>query len=323
MSRTFLKKIQIQSNSAINRNSSGDKMKRALVLSGGGARGAFQVGVLKYLKEINWTPDLIFGTSVGAINAAGLGTGMSIDQMILLWQAYRRKKMFRLTLPTLIHSLKSRKRFSPMSDTRPLQKLLETHIRLENLKNAGPEIYISALNMKTGQICYFNKHAVTIKHLMAASAIPGLFGWQYIDNVPYWDAGLMVNTPINPALQLKATEIVAVLHSPVGAFNMEEPRSHMDVAQLVFEHFLIGSYTNALPDTSWQVNPDALCHTTPLPNSPQLQLAANGTRILTVAPTRMLGLRSLLNFSLRQATTLIDEGYNNARIQLKNELTST
>ena len=37
-------------------------MKRALILSGGGARGAFQVGVWKYLREINWTPDLICGT---------------------------------------------------------------------------------------------------------------------------------------------------------------------------------------------------------------------------------------------------------------------
>ena len=295
-------------------------MKRALILSGGGARGAFQVGVMKYLKEINWRPDLICGTSVGAINAVAYGSGMPVDHMIRLWQTYRRKKMFHLTLPTLVRSLKSRKQFSPLSDTRPLKKLLETQLRLDDLKTAGPEIYISALNMLTGQITYFNKHAIKIKHLMAASAIPGLFGWQYIDNVPYWDAGLMVNTPINPALKHNAKEIITVLHSPVGAFKIKEPGSPMDVAELVFEHFLIGSYTNALPDTSWQVNPDDICHTTPLPNSPQLQLAANGTRILTVAPTRMLGFRSLLNFSLRQANTLIEEGYNSARIQLKNEL---
>ncbi len=295
-------------------------MKRALILSGGGARGAFQVGVMKYLSEINWTPDLICGTSVGAINAVAYGSGMSINDMTRLWQTYRRKKMYRVTLPILLRSLKSRKRFSPMSDTRPLKKLLESHLNIEALRTSKPEIIISTLNMITGQLAYFNQHAIKIKHIMAASAIPGLFGWQYIDNVPYWDAGLMVNTPIAPALKLEAKEIIVVLHSPVGAFNTREPRSPMEVAELVFEHFLIGSYTNSLPDSSWQINPDAHCHKTPLPNSPQLQLAAKGTRILTVAPARMLGLRSLLNFSLRQANTLIDEGYNNARMQLKPNL---
>ena len=295
-------------------------MKRALILSGGGARGAFQVGVMKYLNEINWTPDLICGTSVGALNAVAYGSGMSIDQMIRLWQTYRRKRMFRVTLPILIRSLQSRTRFSPMSDTRPLKKLLTENINIDALRNTTPEIIISTLNMMTGQIEYFNQHAIRIKHIMAASAIPGLFGWQYIDNVPYWDAGLMVNTPIAPALKLGAKEIIVVLHSPVGAFNAREPRSPMEVAELVFEHFLIGSYTNSLPDASWKINPDADCHKTPLPNSPQLQLAAKGTKILTAAPTRMLGFKSLLNFSLRQANTLIDEGYNNARMQLKPHL---
>ncbi len=292
-------------------------MKNALILSGGGARGAFQVGVIKYLNEINWVPDLICGTSVGAINAAALGSGITIDQLTRLWKTYRREKMYRVALPIILRSLISRKRYSPLSDTRPLRKLLESHINLNALKNSKQEILISALNMFTNQIVYFNQHAINVQHLMAASAIPGLFGWEYIDGVPYWDAGLMVNTPISPALQLDAREIIVVLHSPVGAFNTKEPKTSMQVAELVFEHFLIGSYTNALPDSSWQNNPDAACHRTPLPNSPQLQLAAKGTSILTVAPTRMLGFTSLLNFSLRQATTLIDEGYNCARMQLK------
>jgi NTE family protein len=296
-------------------------MKRALVLSGGGARGAFQVGVLQYLNEINWQPDMIIGTSVGAINAVAIGSGMSIGQMTRLWQTYRRKKMFRMTLPILLQSLKSRKQFSPLSDTQPLKKLLTENIHISSLKNSKQDIFISTLNMITGQLAYFNQHAIQIDHIMAASAIPGLFGWQYIDGVPYWDAGLMVNTPIMPALKSGAKEIVAVLHSPVGAFHIREPRSHSDVAQLVLEHFLIGSYTNSLPDDSWQINPDAHCHETPLPNSPQLQLAAKGTKIATVAPSRMLGLRSLLNFSLRQANTLIEEGYNCARMQLKSQLT--
>lgn len=292
-------------------------MKRALVLSGGGARGAFQVGVMKYLSEINWKPDLICGTSVGAINAVAYGTGMSNDQLTNLWRTYHRKKMYRVTLPIIIRSLRSRKRFSPLSDTRPLKGLLMEHLKIEDLRKSTTDILITALNMITGQIKFFNQHAIEIDHLMAASAIPMLFPWHYIDNEPYWDAGLMVNTPITPALEKGAEEIIVVLLSPVGAFKQKIPRTPLEVAELVFEHFLIGSYTNSLPNSSWQVNPEAVCHETPLPDSPQLHLSGKGTRIITVAPTRMLGFKSLLNFSRRQADTLIEEGYNNARMQLK------
>jgi NTE family protein len=292
-------------------------MTKALVLSGGGARGAFQVGVMKYLEEMNWKPDLVCGTSVGAVNAAAYGAGLTAERMIGLWKAYHRKTMYRITLPILFQSLNSRQRFSPMSDTQQLKKLLIDHIDISALRNSRAEIIITATNMTTGQIRYFTHHVIGVEHLMAASAIPGLFPWQIIDNEPHWDAGMMVNTPIIPALQHGATEIITVLLSPVGAFPLKAPRTPMEVAELVFEHFLIGSYTASLPDASWQVNPDARVFETPLPGSPQLQLSLKNTKIAVVAPTRMLGFKSLLNFSIRQATTLIDEGYNNARLQLK------
>lgn len=292
-------------------------MTKALILSGGGARGAFQAGVMKYLQEMDWKPDLICGTSVGAINAVAYGSGMSIDRLLDLWRAYHRKTMYRMSLPILIKSLNSRKQFSPMSDTRNLKKLLIDHIDIPAMRNSDVDIIITAINMITGQIRFFTKHVIQIEHLMAASAIPGLFPWQLIDNQPHWDAGLMVNTPIAPALKRGATEIITVLLSPIGAFRQQIPKTPLEVAELAFEHFLIGSYTASLPDTSWQVNPHAKIFETPLPASPQLQLSKIDTRIVTVAPTRMLGFRSLLNFSRRQADTLISEGYNNARIQLK------
>jgi NTE family protein len=292
-------------------------MTKALILSGGGARGAFQVGVMKYLEEKNWRPDLICGTSVGAINAAAYGSGMTIDKMISLWRTYRRSTMYRISLPILIKFLRSRDFFSPMSDTRNLKKLLTDHIDIPALRNSDADIIITALNMITGQVRYFTKQVISIEHLMAAGAIPGLFPWQLIDNQPHWDAGLMVNTPIMPAFKRGAKEIIVVLLSPIGAFRQQIPKTPMEVAELVFEHFLIGSYTASLPDTSWQMNPQAKLFETPLPDSPQLQLSKMDAKIVTVAPTRMLGFRSLLNFSKQQADTLISEGYNNARIQLK------
>ena len=89
-------------------------MSKALILSGGGARGAFQVGVMKYLEEMNWKPDLICGTSVGAINAVAYGSGMPMDRLISLWKAYHRKTMYDISLPILIKSLNSRETFFPL-----------------------------------------------------------------------------------------------------------------------------------------------------------------------------------------------------------------
>ena len=49
--------------------------KRALILSGGGGRGAYHCGVIEYLELIGWKPDVLVGTSIGAINAAAIASG--------------------------------------------------------------------------------------------------------------------------------------------------------------------------------------------------------------------------------------------------------
>ncbi len=295
----------------------GKTIQRALVLSGGGARGAFEVGVMRYLKEAGWQPDLICGTSVGAINGAAYGSGMSVEQMVHLWKTYHRKRMYTITLPAFLRTLLSGRKFSPLSDTRPMRSLLTENIDIAALNNSDTEIIITALNMRTAQIRYFTQRAIGIEHLMAAGGIPMMFPWQYIDNEPYWDAGIMANTPIMPAFERGATEIIVVLMSPVGAMPQRLPKTHREVAELAFEQFLIGSYTVALPNAAWQTNPDADFYDTPLPESPQLQLSMKGVRMATVYPARMLGFRSLLDFSPRQAETLLRDGYVNARMQLK------
>jgi NTE family protein len=292
-------------------------MTRALILSGGGARGAFQVGVMQYLDEIGWKPDMVCGTSVGSVNAAAYGTGMHIDRLIHLWRAYHRKGIFTATPVTLMRSLNSRTRFTAISDSRKMKKLFLDNIDIEALQCCKTDVFISALNMRTGQVTFFKNRVISMKHLMAACAIPGFFPWQIIDGNPYWDAGLMVNSPIIPALRRGAKEIIVVLLSPVAAFDQMPPRTPREVAELALEHFLAGSYTMALPDTSWETNPTADIYETPLPGSARLQLSCGDSRIMVVAPTCMLGFKSLLNFCRLQADRLVAEGYNSARIQLK------
>ena len=289
---------------------------RALILSGGGARGSYQVGVIKYLNEIGWIPDMVCGTSIGAINAVAYGSGMSTDEIEKLWFTYDRRTLKQFSLRGIIGCLKNSCRYAPPADTRTIRKLLEKHIDIDALRKSKTRVLITALNMKTAQIRYFTQNVIELDHLMAATAIPMVFPWQHIDGIPHWDAGLMVNTPLTPALAWKAREIIVVLHSPAGIFDVHEPKTQKQTIDLSIEHVLIGSYMAMLPDDSWQTTPDADTFETPLYGSARMNLALNGAKLRVVAPPKMPGIASMFNYSKKQAGTFMKEGYMNAKMQL-------
>jgi NTE family protein len=292
-------------------------MERALILSGGGARGAFQVGVCQYLQEAGWIPEMVCGTSIGAINAVAIGSGMTLDQMAYFWKIYDRRKLFRNTIQKFILSLFNLRKFSPLMDPAPMRDLLSTLMDLDALRKSSQEIIITAVNLKTSQLRYFNQDMITIDHVMASAAVPMIFPWQFIDGEPYWDGGVMDNTPIIPALEHRAKQIIVVLLSPVGAFNQTLPKSHRQVMELMFEHSLIGAYKSSMVYHACgnKARPvdrgDLPVHFSPYNHCREDQ------SITTVAPTRMLGFRSFFNFSKPQVTQLIREGYDSARQQLK------
>jgi NTE family protein len=66
-------------------------IRRALILSGGGGRGAYQVGVWRRLQEVGWQPDIVCGTSIGAINGALIGSGWDAQRMEQLWGSLHEK----------------------------------------------------------------------------------------------------------------------------------------------------------------------------------------------------------------------------------------
>ena len=292
-------------------------MKKALVLSGGGARGAFQVGVWKYLQEIDWTPDLICGTSIGAVNAAAIGSGMSVERLIHVWRSHNRSEIYRLKG---LQFLKSMRRGTPLKsvlDTAPLRALLTRHLNLEALRRSPIEVVISAVHLATGRLHLYDQDVIEIDHLMASSAMPILFPWQSIHGEPFWDGGVMANSPLFIALERKMEEIIVVLLSPVGHRSLKPPATLREGLELLLEHFLMGSCQTIMPlfnaspadarDDEWPSSLPFAHHVTERPLPPKISV---------IAPTRMLGLSSLLNFSARQVNRLIHAGYHNARHQL-------
>ena len=66
-----------------------ENRRNALILSGGGGRGAYHVGVMRFLEEHEWFPDVVAGTSIGAVNGAAIASGHNSRSLWALWQRLR------------------------------------------------------------------------------------------------------------------------------------------------------------------------------------------------------------------------------------------
>ena len=294
--------------------------EKALVLSGGGARGAYQAGVYRYLSERGWRPDLICGTSVGAINACAIASGMDVETLDGFWRHIAYKNIYVYSIWKKIWRWIFNRGFTPVFDTAPLRKLLGTNLNLNHLKKSDVEVVICAINIVRSKLRFFTNDEITIDHIMASSAIPLLFPWQDIDGQPHWDGGLMENTPLLPALEREAKDIIVVLLSPVGEYDMPVPTSRKKAAELMLEQSLVASYQSFIEGIEFDENlHQRLREQGPLGYLQSLirpRVIPGDTRILTVAPKKMLGISSMMNFSPRQSEELLNLGYEDAKEQL-------
>lgn len=292
-------------------------MKRALIFAGGGGRGAFQIGVWKYLVERNWTPDIICGTSVGAVNAVGIGSGLDVSTLIRLWTTHNRRRMYRLNLGPFLSGLLSGRVLKPLLDNRLFQAVVSDHVDFNALKNSRTRVVISAVNVHTARPCFFDNSQIGLEHVLASCAMPILFPWHDIEGVPHWDGGVMTNIPLQPALDFGADEIIIAMMSPIGHTPQAFPITVRTALEHVFEQFLASAYQSTLIARGYRDRP------LPLPQLKDETRYHGGDsgehqpNIITLAPYRMLGFMSLLNFSSSQAGQLIQDGYTIAHTQLK------
>ena len=191
---------------------------RALVLPGGGGRGAYQVGVLKALKQEGLEFDLGFGTSIGGINATLYAQG---DQSRLedLWCSIRSKDVFGLPSAHQIGRLVLGHKLG-LLDTTPLEDLIRREVNLQKLKASKMK-----LGWCTTDLCSLETKMITVDEimstnelvdvLMATSALPLAFPPRHIQGKGLWiDGGLVRNTPMETAIHLGADEVYMVLLHP-------------------------------------------------------------------------------------------------------------
>jgi NTE family protein len=199
-------------------------MTTAYVLSGGGSLGAVQVGMLQALTERGESPDLLIGTSAGAINAtyvAGHGTRRaSLDTLADLWGGLRRRDVFPLSPGRHLLALLGRR--ESMFCATGLRRLLTTHLPYELLQDATIPVHVVATNLLSGQEVLLSTGNV-VSAVLASTAVPGLLPAVPREGLTLVDGGLANNTAISQAVALGADRIFVL---PAGvACALETPPS--------------------------------------------------------------------------------------------------
>lgn len=201
-----------------NRESKASERRTALVLPGGGGRGAYQVGVAKALKERGIDFDFALGTSIGALNATLIAQG-NMRRLEELWCTIRVKDIFRLPSASQMSRMLLGHKLG-LLDTSPLEELLRKELDLQKLKASRMKV-----GLVTTDLCSLETRMVTIDDimssnemidiLMATSAIPLAFPPRHIQGKGLWvDGGLVRNTPLQAAIDMGADRIFMVLLHP-------------------------------------------------------------------------------------------------------------
>jgi NTE family protein len=199
-------------------------MTVGLVLSGGASLGAIQVGMLRALAEVPVRPDLVIGTSAGALNAAwvaGHPDLADLHSLAEIWAGLRTHDVFPIRPWPGARALLGRS--SALISSEPLRRLIARHLTFGRLEDAPVPLYVVATNVLTGAEVLLD-HGDAVAAVSASAALPGIFAPVELDGNLLMDGGIANNTPISHAIALGADRVF-VLPTGFGC-AMEEPPRH-------------------------------------------------------------------------------------------------
>jgi NTE family protein len=206
-------------------------MSIAFVLAGGGSLAAAQVGMMQALAERGVRPDLLVGTSAGAINAAyvaGHGVGAdSLEGLAGLWRGLRRSTVFPLSPVRGVLAAAGAQQ--SVCSPGPLARLLATHLPYRRLEHARVPVHVVTTDLLSGAgVVLSAGHAVTA--LLASCAIPGVFPAVRWDGRLLCDGALADASGVSEAVALGADRVYVL--SGGTACALDRPPRHPASAAL-------------------------------------------------------------------------------------------
>lgn len=212
---------------------------RALVLSGGGSRGAFEAGVVKALTDEGVRWDLIAGISVGALNGGLLAQfprdlqGQAADHLLRFWDGITgNSSVYKRWFPFgRLHALWT----GGLYDTSPLKKLVRANVEPEMYKTSGVELIVGSVCLETGDYKAVTGDEPNIADwILASSAFPAMFPPVEIDGKHWIDGGVRDISPISDVMSKNPDHVDLVLCGDLaegaGPFPVKETKNAIEVA---------------------------------------------------------------------------------------------
>lgn len=202
-------------------------MKRALVLAGGGSKGAFEVGAVDFLvRESGLDFNIYLGTSVGALNAGVLGQSRNYRELCQqtqnlkeLWLGIKgSNSVYQKNLFGVFNLLFKDSLYNPSG----LKAMIKENIDPDRLfKNPGRVLKIATVAVESGELLYVDNHSPEFKadflsYILASASIPLFFPAVKANGKHWYDGGLRDVTPLGAVFREQPDEIVVILTFPIN-----------------------------------------------------------------------------------------------------------
>lgn len=182
---------------------SGKKYNIGLVLSGGGTRGFAHLGIIQALNEAGIYPDIISGSSAGALAGAFYCDGYSPQEVLRIMNNQSRFIYLRPAVPR-----------DGLLQITGIEKILRDNLQARTFEELKVPLIVAATDINNGRAVYFSKGTL-IDPLIASSSIPVLFRPVVIDDISYVDGGVLDILPVKP-LENACKLLIGSYVNPVG-----------------------------------------------------------------------------------------------------------
>lgn len=193
--------------------------KIGIVLSGGGVRGFAHLGVLQALNDAGIFPDIVSGTSAGALAGVLYCDGYTPKEILKIMNTHNRFDYMRPAMPR-----------DGLLQISGIAKILENNLKAKTFHELKIPLFVTATDLNNGKAVYFNEGPL-LNPVIASSSIPVLFKPVIINHIHYVDGGVLDNLPIKPIENI-CNFIIGSHVNPIG--YEEKINGLISVAQRTF-----------------------------------------------------------------------------------------